>query len=413
MTMPASHTGQAARADREETNSGEVESHNSGSAGSASMHKIEFYRHNIGKEEIASAADVLHTLFLTTGDLVGEFEEGFSAYVGCEYAVGVTSCTAALHLALLAYEIGAGDEVITTPMSFVATAHAILHAGATPVFVDVEPGTGNMNADFIEDALTSRTKAILPVHLCGQMCDMRQIREISSRHGLLVIEDAAHALEAERDDIRPGQLTEAACFSFYATKSITSGEGGAVVTNSRPVAEKLKQLRLHGMDLSAGDRYTKRFVHYDVNYCGWKYNMDNIQAALLAPQLKHIEEYWRRREAICRRYESAFSQSTEIEYPRVLTGSKSGRHLFTIWVNPDRRDTILWKLQEQGIGVAVNYRPIHLLSYYQRTFGYREGMFPVAEEIGRRTISLPLYPRLTDDEVECVIQTVLHTVRSP
>jgi dTDP-4-amino-4,6-dideoxygalactose transaminase len=166
------------------------------------------------------------------------------------------------------------------------------------------------------------------------------------------------------------------------------------------------------MDLSAADRYVRRYQHYDVVYCGWKYNMDNIQAALLMSQLKHVEEFRRRREAICHRYESAFSEIEGIEYPNVLAGSRSGRHLFTIWVDPDRRDTILGKLQDHGIGVAVNYRPIHLLSYYQRTLGYREGMYPVAEEIGRRTISLPLYPRLTDEEIEYTIRVVLETVRS-
>jgi dTDP-4-amino-4,6-dideoxygalactose transaminase len=375
------------------------------------MRKVEFYRHNVGSEEIASVTQVLQTLFLTTGATVREFEEGLAEYLRSGYAVGVTSCTAALHLALLAYDIGPGDEVITTPMSFVATAHAILHTGARPVFVDVEAHTGNLNADLIEEAITPRTKAILPVHLYGQMCDMARIREVASRRGLIVIEDAAHALEAERDGIRPGEVAEAACFSFYATKSITSGEGGAIVTSSRSVADKLKQLRLHGMELSAADRYVKRYQHYDVVYCGWKYNMDNIQAALLISQLKHVEEYRRRRDAICRRYESSLSEIAGVEFPRVVAGSRSGRHLFTIWVDPDRRDTILGNIQDRGIGVAVNYRPIHLMSYYRHGFGYREGMYPIAEEIGRRTISLPLYTRLTDEEFEYTVQAVAEAVR--
>lgn len=376
------------------------------------MRKVEFYRHNVGSEEIAGVTQVLQTLFLTTGATVREFEEGLAEYLRSGYAVGVTSCTAALHLALLAYDIGPGDEVITTPMSFVATAHAILHTGARPVFVDVEAHTANMNADLIEEAITPRTKAILPVHLYGQMCDMARIREVASRRGLIVIEDAAHALEAERDGTRPGEVAEAACFSFYATKSITSGEGGAIVTSSRSVADKLKQLRLHGMDLSAADRHVKRYQHYDVVYCGWKYNMDNIQAALLISQLKHVEEYRRRREAICRRYESSLSEIAGVEFPRVVAGSRSGRHLFTIWVDPERRDTILGNIQDRGIGVAVNYRPIHLMSYYRHGFGYREGMYPIAEEIGRRTISLPLYTRLTDEEIEYTIQAVAEAVRS-
>ena len=370
------------------------------------MRKVEFFKHNIGPEEIAKVTEVLNTPILTTGEVVQEFEEKFAAYLGCQAAVGVTSCTGALHIALLAYGIGAGDEVITTPMSFVATANVILHAGAMPVFVDVEPITGNIDADLITRAITPRTKAILPVHLYGQMCDMKAIREIADRHGLIVIEDAAHALEAERDQVRPGQLSGAACFSFYATKSITSGEGGAIATNAPEIADALKKLRLHGMDLSAIDRYGRRYTHWDVDRIGWKYNMDNIQAALLVPQLEHVEERWRRREEISRRYEEGFSEIGGLDFPRVLPSSKSARHLFTIWVAPELRDEILWKLQEGGIGAVVNYRAIHLLNYYRRTFEYGEGSFPVAEGIGHSTISLPLYSKLTDDEVQFVISAV-------
>ncbi len=376
------------------------------------MQKIEFFRHNIGTAEIARVTKVLRSLFLTTGDVVADFEEQFAAYLACRYAIGLTSCTAALHLALLAYDIGPGDEVITSPLSFVATAHAILHAGAKPVFVDVEHETGIINTHLIERAITKRTKAILPVHLYGQMCDMKQVRSLADRHGLVVIEDAAHALEAEREGVRPGQLGQVACFSFYATKSITSGEGGAAVTSTARIAKKLKQLRLHGMDLGAIDRYTKRYQHWDVEYCGWKYNMSNIQAALLLPQLARCEERWRLREAICQRYEKAFAGVPEIGFPRILPGSKSGRHLFTIWVKPARRDRILWRLQTRGIGVAVNFRPIHQLSYYRRELAYRQGAFPIAEEIGRSTISLPLYPQLTHREVERVIRVVKEVVRT-
>jgi dTDP-4-amino-4,6-dideoxygalactose transaminase len=377
------------------------------------MRKVEFFKHNIGPEEIASVSEALKASMLTTGERVQEFEERFAACLGCRYAVGLTSCTGALHVSLLAYGVGPGDEVITTPMSFVATSNAILQAGASPVFVDVERETGNINADLVEQAISSRTKAILPVHLYGQMCDMKRIRKIADRHGLVVIEDAAHALEAERDGIRPGQLGEAACFSFYPTKSITSGEGGAAVANAPEIATKLKKLRLHGMDLTAMDRYGRRYQHWDADCFGWKYNMDNIQAALLLPQLRHVEEYWRRREQISRRYEEAFSGTPGLDFPKVLPGSKSGRNLFTIWVGPERRDEILWQLQEQGVGVVVNYWPIHLLSYYRRTFEYGEGMFPIAEEMGQRTIALPLYPKLTDEEVDYVIAAVRKAVGKP
>ena len=377
------------------------------------MRKVEFFKHNIGPEEIASVTEALKGTMLTTGERVQEFEEKFAAYLECRFAVGLTSCTGALHLSLLAHDVGPGDEVITTPMSFVATANAILQAGASPVFVDVEPETGNINADLIEGAITSRTKAILPVHLYGQMCDMKRIRQIADRRSLIVVEDAAHALEAERDGVRPGQLGETACFSFYPTKSITSGEGGAAVTNTPEIVKELKKLRLHGMDLIAMDRYGKHYQHWDVAGFGWKYNMDNIQAAMLVPQLRHVEKHRRRREEICRRYEAALSGTPGLDFPKVLPGCKSGRNLFTIWVDPERRDEILWELQEKSVGVVVNYRPIHLLTYYRRTFEYGEGMFPVAERIGQRTIALPLYPKLTNGEVDYVIAAVKKAVGKP
>ncbi len=368
--------------------------------------RVEFYKHNISQQDIDNAVSVLNSLFLTTGEVVSEFEGKFSRYLGSRYTVGVTSCTAALHLSLLACGIGPGDEVITTPMTFVATANSVIHAGATPVFVDVEPETANINADLIEGAITPKTKAVLPVHLYGQMCDMKNIRQIADRHHLIIIEDAAHAIEASRDGIRPGELGDAVCFSFYATKNITSGEGGAVSTNKEAIAEKLKRLRLHGMSSSAADRYSKRYEHWDMEMLGWKCNMSNIQAALLLNQLENIEKKWQRREQICQMYEEAFEEDSGVTCLKVLPNSKSARHVFTILVPPPKRDRILWQLQEKGIGVAVNFRAIHLLTFYRQTFGCRRGMYPMAEKIGDSTITLPLYPKLTDEEVRYVIQTV-------
>ena len=368
--------------------------------------RIEFHKHNISQQDIDNATQVLHSIFLTTGEKVGEFEKNFSQYLGCRYTVGVTSCTAALHLALLAYDVGAGDEVITTPMTFVATANSIIHAGAKPVFVDAEPETGNINADLIEAAVTSKTKAVLPVHLYGQMCDMRRIKQIADKHHLVVIEDAAHAIEAARDGARPAELGNAACFSFYATKNITSGEGGAVSTNNKEIAEKLEKLRLHGMSKGAAERYSKRYQHWDMEMLGWKYNMSDIQASLLLGQLENIDKNHERRELICRMYEDAFKNNPNISLLKIMPGSKSARHLFTIMVSPERRDDILWRLQEKGVGVAVNFRAIHLLTYYRQTFGYQKGMFPIAEKIGDSTITIPLYPKLTDEEITYVIKTV-------
>jgi len=372
--------------------------------------RIEFYRHSIDENDIKRVNEILNSIFITTGDVVRDFENEFGAYLGIKNIIGVTSCTAALQLSLLAWGIGGGDEVITTPMSFCATANSILHVGATPVFVDVEESTGNINAELIESKITGKTKAILPVHLYGQMCDMKKIREIADRFRLVVIEDAAHCIEGVRDSFKVGQLGNAACFSFYATKNITSGEGGAVATNDFDKAELLRMLRLHGIDKSAADRYTKKYQHWDMSVMGWKYNMDNIQAALLLGQLKRIDKLWRRRDEICRRYEDAFGSLKEIELMKTFPNSRHARHLFTIQVPEEIRDSMLIALQEKGIGVAVNYRAIHLLKYYREKFGYKEGDFPVSEKIGNRTISIPLYPKLTDAEVNYVINTINNVI---
>lgn len=373
--------------------------------------KIEFFRHNISGRDIRRASAVLKSIFLTTGQEVASFEQEFARYLGAEDTVGVTSCTAALHISLLALGIKPGDEVITSPMSFCATANSALHAGARPVFVDVEEDTGNINADLIEAAVTGRTKALMPVHLYGQMCDMVTIKKIADKHGLAVIEDAAHAIEAVRDGLRPGMNSDSACFSFYATKNITSGEGGAIAAG-RKMAGKLRMLRLHGIDKSAVDRYTGRYRHWDMPLLGWKYNMDNIQAALLRGQLERIEKLWKRRDRIWRMYEDALGNVKGLRILRTVEKSKHARHLFTVLVPSRKRDTLVHRLQEKGVGVAVNYRPIHLLTFYRQSFGYKKGDFPVAEDIGRRTISLPLYPRMKDNEVSYVIDTLKDLLRS-
>jgi len=368
--------------------------------------KIEFFKHNIDEKDILKITEVLNSIFLTTGNVVKDFETAQASYLSCSQVIGVTSCTAALHLCLLAWNIGEGDEVITTPMSFCATSNSIIHAGARPVFVDVEADTGNIDADLIEEKITSKTKAIIPVHLYGQMCDMKKLRQIADKHGLIIIEDAAHCIEGVRDGIRVGQLGDAACFSFYATKNITSGEGGAIATNNEDKADVLRMLRLHGIDKGAADRYTTKYQHWDMPILGWKYNMDNLQASLLLGQIARIEELWLKREAIASKYEEAFAGKRNLGLLKPLPGVKHARHLFTIQTPEGMRDTMLFALQEKGIGVAVNYRAIHLLNYYRKTFGFKEGAFPVAEDIGNRTISIPLYPKLTGAESDYIINAV-------
>ena len=374
--------------------------------------KVEFYRHNLTDEDIERLVEVCRGVFLTTGRDTRQFEELFAAYLGAAHGIGVTSCTAALHIALLAVGVGPGDEVITTPMTFAATANTIYHTGATPVFVDVEPHTGLICVDAIERATTPKTKAVIPVHLYGQMADMRRIKALADRAGIAVIEDCAHAIESERDGARPGTHSDAACFSFYATKNITCGEGGALVTNSAPLAARLKLLRQHGMSASASDRYTGTYRHWDIELLGWKYNMTNLQAALLIGQMDRVDGLWERREALSKRYEAGFRNVEGVSFPVVEPCTKSARHLFTIWVDPARRDEILGDLQARGVGVAVNYRAVHLLKYYQETLALARGTFPEAEQIGDSTITLPLYPKLADAEVDYVIESVVAAVGS-
>ena len=371
---------------------------------------VEFYKHNVGEEEKQKVLECLDGIFLTTGAYVADFEKNFAAYLNNKYAIGLNSCTAALHLSVLALGVGPGDEVITSPMTFIATATAIMHTGARPVFVDVEKNTGLLDPEHIEGAITDKTRAIIPVHLYGQMCDMKQIRQIADRHNLKIIEDAAHCIEAERDGVVPGQLGDMACFSFYATKNITSGEGGAVVTSSEDLANKVRLLRTHGMSKEAADRYSGIYQHWDMITCGWKYNMDNIQAALLLPQLEKIDLLWKERERVYQEYLHYLKQIKQVDWPEIVSGSKSAYHLFTIWVAPEQRDVMLHELGSQGIGVAVNYRAIHLLTYFTKVFGFKRGDFPIAESIGDRTISLPFWTRLGTPQIEYVCRSIKEKV---
>lgn len=368
--------------------------------------QIPFFQHDLGQAELDAVAEVLAGPILTTGDTVTRFERRFADYLGRKHAIGVTSCTGALHLSLLALGIGPGDEVITTPMTFIATSTAIWEAGARPVFVDVEGTTGNLDTSQIEAAITPRTKAILPVHLYGHMCDMRAIRVIADRHGLHVIEDAAHCIEGRRDGVGPGHLGDTACFSFYATKNLTSGEGGAIVTDDDDLAEQLRLLRLHGMTKAAADRHREGYRHWDMVVMGWKYNMDNIQAAILTPQFDRLDDNLAKRAGIAEAYEEGLWGIPGLSWPTTLPGTRHARHLFPIWVDGGRRDSLVEGLQATGIGVVVNYRAIHLLTYFQETLGYQPGSFPVAEALGDSVLSLPFFPGMTEDQVETVIDTV-------
>ena len=376
--------------------------------------KIEFFIHNVSEDDIGLVNQVMRSIFLTTGPMVDRFEKRLAEYLVIPEVVGLTSCTAAIHLALLRHRIGPGDEVITTPMTFVATATAVLQSGATPVFVDVCPKTGMILPAGVRAAITEKTRAILPVHLYGRMVDMRGLSEIAEKYHLIIIEDAAHCVEGIRDGIRPGQLSQAACFSFYPTKSMTCGEGGALVCKSGVDAEWYRSARHHGISRNASYRYSKKYEHWDMETMGWKYNMNDIQAALLLGQIDRLDDYRQRRQDLEALYRVLLSDIHGLD---LLEGPKgketSGHHLFTVLLPKEvNRDEVIKKMEENGIGCAVNYRAIHTLKYFRESFGYKPENFPVANEMGNRTISLPLYPKLSEKDVRIVCRTLKKVIAS-
>jgi dTDP-4-amino-4,6-dideoxygalactose transaminase len=372
------------------------------------MEKIEFYRHDIGDAELSSVARTLKTLFLTLGPRVSEFEQAFAAFLGQKNVVGVSSCTMGLALALEALGIAPGDEVITTPMTFISTPNAALFHGAVPVFADVDPKTGILDPAAVEAAITPRTKAVIVVHLYGQLADMRRLRAICDRHHLALIEDAAHAIEAENDGVRVAELGDLTVFSFYATKTMTSGDGGAIAVRDPAIFERLRRLRNHGVSKDASSRHGGRYVHWDMVEFGYKAAMTDIEAALLLPQVERLNRRRDIRQAIVERYEGALRGRPDVEL--MSRSGRSGHHLFTVLVPRGRRDAVLDGLGERGVGCAVNYRAVHTLTYYRDKFGYAPGAFPVAADIGERTVSLPLHTHLTDRDVDRVVVALEETL---
>jgi dTDP-4-amino-4,6-dideoxygalactose transaminase len=368
--------------------------------------RVPFFRHDLGAPELAQVAEVLNGEILTTGEYVGQFERKLADYLGRKHVLAVSSCTGALHLSLIGFGIGPGDEVITTPMTFIATATAILEAGARPVFVDVEPDTGNLNLDLIEAAITSRTKAIMPVHLYGLMCDVRGLRSIADRHDLKIVEDSAHCIEARRDGVGPGELGDTACFSFYATKNLTCGEGGALATDDTALYEKLKLLHLHGMTKTAFDRSREGYTHWDMVMLGWKYNMSNIEAALLLPQFDRIALKLEQRTALARRYDERLGAVPGVRRPAALPNTVHSRHVYPVRVAGERRDGVIEALKSEQVGCVVNYRAVHLMQYFREHFNHKPGDFPEAECIGDETISLPFYPGMALDDVDVVAEAL-------
>ena len=371
--------------------------------------KVEFYRHQLGEEELNGVKEVLGSLFLTTGPKTREFEQKFASYLGVDGCLGVTSWTMGNFITLKALDIGPGDKVLTTPLTYVATANTILHAGAEPVFADVDPVTGNLDPKAARKALAENknVKAMIVVHLYGQMADMKALSELAKEFGVFLIEDCAHCVEGVRDGIRPSQLSDAAVFSFYATKNLTCAEGGAIVTKNQSLLERIRPLRLHGVDTYAMDqRKDGIYRHWDMTELGYKCNMHDLSAALLLPQLARIEETRKSRERLCKRYDKLLQGLDSIEIIPEIAGTIHACHLYTIRVDPYKRDRILTELSLRGVGVGVNFRVVHLMAYYVERFGFEEGIFPLAERIGTSTISLPLYPALRAEEQEYVVETI-------
>jgi dTDP-4-amino-4,6-dideoxygalactose transaminase len=353
---------------------------------------------------------VLQSGWLTTGPRVREFEAAVAAYTGARFAVAVNSCTAALHLSLLAAGVGPGDEVITTPLTFCATANAIIHTGATPVLADIDRETMNLDPCAVEAAINDRTAAIVPVHFAGRPAEMLALRTLASTHGLALIDDAAHALGAEIDGRRVGSIADLTCFSFHATKNVTTGEGGMVTTNSAEWADRIRVLALHGMSRDAWARNTREGTpHYDVVAAGFKYNMMDIQAALGLQQLARFDLLQHRRERIWQRYDEALA-GLPVQRP-LPPESRTihARHLYTILIDRDEcgmtRDAVVTALRDRGIGTSVHFRALHLHPFYAQQ-GYARGEFPHAEYVSDRTLSLPLSADLRDDEVARVVEAL-------
>lgn len=371
--------------------------------------EVPFFRHALDESDIECAADVLRSPFITTGFRTEQFEGLLASRLLCREAVGVMSCTHALFLALSAWGVGPGDEVIVPAMTFVASASVVSHVGATPILCDVEAKTGLIDLDAAEGLVNERTRVLLVVHLYGQMVDMQEARRVADRNGLRLLEDSAHCIEGERDGVGPGQLGDAACFSFYATKNITSAEGGAVVSNDIEFCDRVRRMRLHGMSKNALHRYTGRYEHWDVAEFGYKANMTDVQAAMLSNQLERLEVQRLSREATSRRYEEVLNEAG-IDYPLVLPECTSARHLFTMWAPAACRDEVLASLQDSGIGVAVNFRSLTKLTVFAKDGRFTGDSCPRSDLIGSRTVSLPLFPFMTDDEVEyaaiCAVRAV-------
>jgi len=372
---------------------------------------IPYGLHDIGPREIRNVVSTLKTDLITTGPRVAEFEKKFAKFVGCKHAVALNSCTAALHVSLAAAGIGPGDEVITTPLTMVATANAIEYVGAKPVFADVRKDTYNIDPKEIEKKITKRTRAIIPVHYAGQPADMDEIRAIAKKHGLAVIEDAAHAVSAKYKRKNIGTLSLSTCFSFHPVKNMTTCEGGMITTASKEFAQRAKRLRLFGISRDFWNRFSSGGSwYYEMTELGFKYNMTDLQASLGLAQLERLKSFQKKREAFAKIYTKAFSDVPEIVTPHVEKNVKHAWHIYTILIRPELlkidRNKFIDALKAENVGTSVHYIPVHYHPYYAKKYGFRKGDFPNAEYVYERTITIPLFPRMKREELDGVIRAV-------
>jgi UDP-4-amino-4,6-dideoxy-N-acetyl-beta-L-altrosamine transaminase len=389
---------------------------------------LPFSQPSIGEEEVSEVIDALRSGWITTGPKVKLFEEEFAKYIGCKHAIVVNSCTAALHLALEAIGIEEGDEIITSPMTFAATTEVIRYFKAKPVFVDIDSTTMNLDAERLEHTVQKqyesgdgkRLKAIIPVHYAGYPCDMDAIMALGSRFGLKIIEDAAHAFPTSYRRKMIGTLGDITCFSFYATKTITTGEGGMITTENEEYANRMRIMGLHGISKDAWKRYmAEGSWYYEIIAPGYKYNLTDIAAGLGIAQLRKADAFLKRRMEIADRYHEAFQELKELDLPLKNEGEEGTTHswhLYVIRLNLQRlqidRNKFIDELRRKGIGTSVHFIPLHIHPYYRETYGYQPDDFPVAYETYQRIISLPIYAKMTDNDVERVIESVTDIVKS-
>lgn len=372
---------------------------------------LPFHRPWIDESAIKAVVEVLESGWLTRGAKTEAFERAFGAYVGARHAIGLSSCTAGLHLALVTLGIGPGDEVITSPITFPASANVVVHQGARPVFADVDPDTLNIDPARIEARITPRTRAILPVHFAGHPCRMDAILALARRHGLSVVEDAAHAIESACSTGKVGSIGDFTAFSFYATKNLTTGEGGLLTTDDDDLAERARLLSLHGISKDAWKRYASDGpLHWETLAPGYKYNMFDIQAALGLAQFEFLESWWRVRADYVRRYRAALADVPEVRVLGEEAGVRHAHHLFVIVLDTDRlrggRDAIMTDLRAEGIGTGVHFRSLSLHPFYRDRYEFKPGELPVAEGVSERLLSLPLYPKMTPGDLDDVVAAV-------